>query len=157
MVRSVTLESSILPVVKALTRLSTLKGVGPATASAILALFFPSEPFMSDEAMEGVSGGGKAKYTVKSWREYRQRMQSRAKEGEWQMDELEKAYWSWAVLRRYKGSVPLDAKTTAAKTTSKPQSGKRRLEAKEDAEEAEPKPKPTSARAERAAKKAKAG
>ncbi|KAK4690377.1 hypothetical protein P7C70_g9599, partial [Phenoliferia sp. Uapishka_3] len=44
--------------------LSQLSGIGPATASAILSVYYPTaEPFMSDEAWE-VAVGGKAEYTV---------------------------------------------------------------------------------------------
>ena len=95
----------------ALKELSKLKAVGPATASAILALWYPdSEPFMSDEGLDyatalGPDDSGKKpnrEYTVKAWRTYKEEMLNRKEREEWDsVDELEKALWSWAVLRKY--------------------------------------------------------
>ncbi|GAA5991011.1 hypothetical protein JCM10908_006498 [Rhodotorula pacifica] len=95
----------------ALKDLSKLKAVGPATASAILALWYPeSEPFMSDEgidyaaALEEGEKGKKTKreYTVKAWRTYREEMLERKEQEEWEnVEELEMAIWAWAVLRKY--------------------------------------------------------
>ena len=45
-----------------------LTGVGPATASAVLAASDPARfPFMADEAMEAVPGFGKRQYTLKHY------------------------------------------------------------------------------------------
>lgn len=95
----------------ALKELSKLKAVGPATASAILALWYPdSEPFMSDEGLDyaaalgpGESGKNpKRDYTVKAWRTYKEEMLDRKEREKWEsVEELEKALWSWAVLRKY--------------------------------------------------------
>ncbi|KAL8276914.1 hypothetical protein RQP46_010642 [Phenoliferia psychrophenolica] len=85
-----------------LTALCSLKGVGPATASAILSLYFPkTEPFLSDEAFEAM-GLGKAEYTVKGWEKFRAAMEKRLADGKWEtMEELEKACWSWGVREKY--------------------------------------------------------
>lgn len=107
---------------------------------------------MSDEAMEAVSGGVKADYTVKRMRSYREKMQARVQSGKWEVDELEKAYWSWTVLKRYKGGQGEGAKKAAAQV-EKPKGGKRKSEVVESKKE---EPKASSARADRAAKKAKA-
>ncbi|KAM0749387.1 hypothetical protein T439DRAFT_303264 [Meredithblackwellia eburnea MCA 4105] len=87
---------------ESLVALTTLKGVGPATASALLALYHPTEePFLSDEGYEGVLKG-KAEYTVKGWEKFREVMVERRAKGGWEtMEELEKALWSWGVRRKW--------------------------------------------------------
>ncbi|KAG0206485.1 hypothetical protein BGX28_002068 [Mortierella sp. GBA30] len=49
----------------AITKMAELKGVGPATASAILCAGAPNEvPFMADETMDSVPGLGPIAYTI---------------------------------------------------------------------------------------------
>ncbi|ORY62734.1 hypothetical protein BCR35DRAFT_270665 [Leucosporidium creatinivorum] len=171
LVRSVTLNSSTLERDEALKHLSTLSGVGPATASAILALFHPAEfPFMSDEGMAMGRTGFKAEYTIKAWKEYVSSMQEQLKSLGWEkMADLEMAHWSWAILRRYGGAQQDDkgARPSAGKKqdkkVSKAAPAKRKSEAREEEavegaeEEEEVVAKPSSSRAERAAKRVKAG
>lgn len=120
----------------ALKELSKLKAVGPATASAILALWYPEdEPFMSDEGIDFAAAldkgdkGKKAKrdYTVKAWREYRQELQTRLKkEEQWEsMEQLEMAIWAWATLRKYspEGETAADVEATAETATEKEADG----------------------------------
>lgn len=131
-IRAVTARAAANPDPEsALKELSTLKAVGPATASAILALWHPdSEPFMSDEGLDyaaalGSGGGGgddddtrrksKRDYTVKAWRAYRDEMLARKeKEGWSSVDDLEKAIWAWAVLQTYGASGEAGQGTAAA-------------------------------------------
>ncbi|KAJ7524663.1 hypothetical protein O6H91_17G015300 [Diphasiastrum complanatum] len=64
----------------AVTHLSSLKGVGPATASAVLALYAPDiAPFMSDEALVAVFSSVKD-YSLKHYLDFAEKLQSKAKE-----------------------------------------------------------------------------
>ncbi|BGP56516.1 hypothetical protein JCM8202_004588 [Rhodotorula sphaerocarpa] len=135
----------------ALKEVCKLKAVGPATASAVLATWFPAEePFMSDEGLDyagALAAGDKGKktkrdYTVKAWREYRHEMQARQKEEGWTgMAELEQAIWAWATLRKYAQSAeepeagaadsdgksePSEPEATVAPASATGRSGKRR-------------------------------
>ncbi|RVW56282.1 hypothetical protein CK203_111216 [Vitis vinifera] len=57
---------SLPDISKAISELTVLKGVGPATASALLAAYAPDvAPFMSDEAMVAALGNSKD-YTLKA-------------------------------------------------------------------------------------------
>lgn len=56
----------LLPSWRSLQRLSFLQGVGPATASAMLTVYSPSLPFMSDEALAAALPG-RPEYTVKKY------------------------------------------------------------------------------------------
>lgn len=110
--------SLLLPTspLQALNKLCELTGVGPATASAILATLDPAnEPFLSDEAFEGVLGS-KPEYTVKGWTRFRDAIQQRRKEGGWKtVEELEKALWSWGIEQRFGGEGKKDEVKKAVK------------------------------------------
>ena len=63
----------------ALRHLAVLRGVGPATASAVLAAIDPVRaPFMADEAMEAIPGFGLRKYTLKAYSQFRRALVERA-------------------------------------------------------------------------------
>ena len=56
-----------------------LQGIGPATASAVLAVAQPAYPFMSDEAM-GAAVKGPLKYTVPEYVQLVEALQGKAAE-----------------------------------------------------------------------------
>lgn len=90
-----------------------LKGIGPATASAILSLTDPSGscPFLSDEAMHAfdlVNKAGKLDYTIGNWSKLMELCQSKAqqlnssqKEDDptWTAALVERAVWAEYVQR----------------------------------------------------------
>ncbi|GAB2269570.1 hypothetical protein Dimus_004490 [Dionaea muscipula] len=91
---------------KAVSELTVLKGIGPATASAVLAAYSPQiAPFMSDEAMVAVFGNSKD-YSLKQYLVLADKLQTKAKELSSE-DELftpsdvERALWSCAVGAKF--------------------------------------------------------
>ncbi|KAK4387630.1 hypothetical protein Sango_2369600 [Sesamum angolense] len=94
--------ASLPDVSKAITELTVLKGVGPATASAALAAYAPDvAPFMSDEAMVAVVGDSKD-YSLKRYMVFVEKMQAKAKELSTLEDpftpsDVERALWSSTV------------------------------------------------------------
>lgn len=64
---------------KAVSLLSELRGIGPATASAVLAVASPAVPFMSDEALAACVPGPK-QYTLKAYMELYRALTAKAAE-----------------------------------------------------------------------------
>lgn len=91
--------------------LTNLKGIGPATASAILSLVDSSGncPFLSDEAMHAfglVNNTGKLDYTMGNWNKLKDMCQAKAlqlhetqkdSEPSWTAALVERAVWAVAV------------------------------------------------------------
>lgn len=98
-----------LPDVKlAITELTTLKAVGPATASAILCAGCHKVPFMADEAIQAIPGFGKIDYTLKFYLQYLDKIRSCLKnllkkdpKGEWNEHKIELCLWTHVVGQRY--------------------------------------------------------
>lgn len=90
---------SLPDISKAVSELTVLKGVGPATASAVLAAYAPDiAPFMSDEAMVAALGNSKD-YTLKQYILFVDKLQAKAKELSAKGDtftpsDVERAVWS---------------------------------------------------------------
>ncbi|KAM6424105.1 uncharacterized protein PHA67_004822 isoform 1-T3 [Liasis olivaceus] len=93
-----------LPDVEAAVKeLNQLKGVGPATASAVLAAGAPEiAAFMADEAMESLPGLVPLQYTLRHYLLYLDGIRSCAKKlnqgsttGMWTAHLVEKCLWAW--------------------------------------------------------------
>lgn len=92
---------------KAVSALTTLDGVGPATASAILAPCFEEVPFMSDEAV--LATGCALKYDAKTYKLFAQSLGARAEAlgHPWTAERLGRALWACAVLGPDDGGAAL--------------------------------------------------
>lgn len=102
---------SLPDISKAISELTVLKGVGPATASALLAAYAPDvAPFMSDEAMVAALGNSKD-YTLKQYLVFADKLQNKARELSVEGDsytpsDVERALWSSAVGTKLLDSLP---------------------------------------------------
>uniref|UniRef100_A0A098M168 CG2446 CG2446-PC n=1 Tax=Hypsiglena sp. JMG-2014 TaxID=1550645 RepID=A0A098M168_9SAUR len=96
--------------------LNELKGVGPATASAILAAGAPEiAAFMADEVMETLPGLGPVQYSLKHYLLYMDKIQSCVKKlnkgnttETWTAHLVEKCLWTWALAEKLRlPSLPI--------------------------------------------------
>ncbi|KAJ3184530.1 hypothetical protein HDU87_003930 [Geranomyces variabilis] len=92
---------------EALAEISKLKGVGPATASAILSAHSPDVPFMSDESLATFFPAHKLPYTASAYKTLLARLTERAAElneddakSEWTAGKVERAIWAWNVIEK---------------------------------------------------------
>ena len=79
----------------ALTALTELVGVGPATASAVLCIFKPTHcAFMSDQSLDGLLGS--RNYTAKECLDLAALCRAKAKElgGAWTAQSVQRAFWA---------------------------------------------------------------
>ncbi|KAK9215820.1 hypothetical protein WN944_007826 [Citrus x changshan-huyou] len=111
---------SLPDLTKAVSELTVLKGVGPATASAVLAAYAPDvAPFMSDEAMWAALGHSKD-YSLKQYLLFADKLQAKAKElvseeNSFTPSDVERALWSSAIglkLKASKSNQDSEIKTT---------------------------------------------
>ncbi|KAK4348569.1 hypothetical protein RND71_031324 [Anisodus tanguticus] len=114
---------SLPDISKAISALTVLKGVGPATASAVLAAYAPDvAPFMSDEAMVAAIGNSKD-YTLKQYLVLVDKLQAKSKELSAKGDcftpsDVERALWSSAVGAKL-GGLSQEPKEVNLKRKSK--------------------------------------
>jgi hypothetical protein len=120
-------------VLDALRALTTLRGVGPATASLVLSLFSPSVPFFSDEAavvaLRPLAGRKGLKYNEKEYRAFLERVREMAGEG--RQREWERRTWLEETAKTL--NLELDgARPSVGVPTAKPAAGqgKRKLDAR---------------------------
>ncbi|KAL1917084.1 uncharacterized protein VTP21DRAFT_5282 [Calcarisporiella thermophila] len=106
----------------AIHELTALKGVGPATASAILQALAPGTvPFMSDEAMGALSNLGPISYTEKHYSKFLDQLKKKCQElnrkefgqNVWTPDLVEKALWIEAICNRFNIEIPKPGLETA--------------------------------------------
>ena len=102
--------------------LCELRGIGPATASAIISAMVPDRaPFMADEAIESVPGLQR-EYTDKAYRIFSASMRKRAKElrqldtalGDWTAESVGRSLWAEAKLMQGAGTRCAAAATAKA-------------------------------------------
>ncbi|KAL2894943.1 Leucine--tRNA ligase [Bienertia sinuspersici] len=109
---------------KAVSELTVLKGVGPATASAVLAVYAPEvAPFMSDEAMEAVLGHSKD-YSLKQYLLLAKKLLEKAKElssedEQFTASDVERALWSSAIEAKLSASSAKETQITSKKTSGR--------------------------------------
>ncbi|KAM4715629.1 uncharacterized protein FYW61_018479 [Anableps anableps] len=127
----------LLPDVQAaVTELSALRGVGPATASAVLAAGAPElTAFMSDEAVESVPGLTPVQYTAKHYALYLHKMAAQSAklnkvdpQQDWTPHRLEMCLWAMATATKQQLPLLEDLKLKGSGTeqqTSDPDSDQR--------------------------------
>ncbi|GIX67485.1 hypothetical protein CEXT_168791 [Caerostris extrusa] len=98
---------------QAITALTNLKGVGPATASAILAAAFPDDvPYMADESMLSTPGIEATDYTLAEYINFSEHMKACAErlrsldpKGNWTPHKVELTLWTHYIARDLKPEI----------------------------------------------------
>eukprot|EP00903_Cladosiphon_okamuranus_P018270 g16807.t1 len=92
--------------VKALS--ADLRGVGPATASAVLCALCGGCPFDADEVIDAVKRTGKRDYSLKEYLEVHEALDAKASSlgAPWDAERCRKALWSRAMHSRFQMTVP---------------------------------------------------
>ncbi|CAM9178513.1 unnamed protein product [Ectocarpus sp. 4 AP-2014] len=104
--------------VNALTK--DLYGVGPATASAVLAAGCGGCPFDADEVIDAVKRSGKRQYSLKEYLEVHEALNQKAASlgTSWDAERVRKAIWSCAMHSRFGMTVPPVSPTGAMAASS---------------------------------------
>jgi hypothetical protein len=103
-------------IASAISALTTLKGIGPATASAILVAYSPDIcPYMADENMLSTPGVEATDYTSAEYLNYVQqlntaveRLRSTDPQGEWNPHKVELAMWTHYQIKQYELNAILE-------------------------------------------------
>ncbi|XP_054712255.1 uncharacterized protein LOC129221904 [Uloborus diversus] len=115
---------------QAITALTNLKGVGPATASAILAAAFPDDvPYMADESMLSTPGIEATDYTLAEYLNYAEhikacsdRLKKLDPKSDWTPHKVELTLWTHYLAKELKPSV-LDGLPKASIKTDASENG----------------------------------
>uniref|UniRef100_UPI00398E9984 uncharacterized protein n=1 Tax=Pristiophorus japonicus TaxID=55135 RepID=UPI00398E9984 len=111
----------------AITEISKLKAVGPATASAVLVTGASQDAaFMADEAVESIPGLVPIKYTLKHYILYLEKVRVCARQlnqndlvKDWTPHRIEQCLWTWAVAQSIKPLLLKDIVLHQNKTVNK--------------------------------------
>lgn len=120
--------------------LTRLKGIGVATASAVLCIFRPDLcPFMADEVMESATDSGRD-YTMPVYRKMRDSLIRKAEAlgSDWTAEKVGKALWTAAILGEEGPLSAAPSNAPAAKSEAHSRENKKGSKTESSAGEDEP-------------------